>query len=85
MSIKIIIVKVTIIIIPIEGVIFGRVVYRQLRMAGRGWSTVLHERQLFGSDVLAVVRLAVELEGHLNIVCSYQKQAARTWAPVVVK
>ena len=34
------IVKVTIIIIPINRVIIGRV-YMQLRMAGRGWSTVV--------------------------------------------
>ena len=41
-------------------------------------------KQRFGSDVAAVVRLAVALEGHLNIVCGYQEQAARTWVPAVV-
>ena len=40
--------------------------------------------QLFSSDAAVVVRLTVVLEGHLNIVCSYQVQAARTWAPAVV-
>ena len=42
------------------------------------------ERQLLGSDAAEVVRLALVLEGHLNIVCSYQVQAARTWAWAVV-
>ena len=52
-------------------------------MAGRGLECC-PERQLFGSDAAAVVRLTVVLEGHLNIVCSYQVQAARTLAPTVV-
>ena len=58
----------------------------QIRMAGRSWSTVVEssDSALMVSDVAAVVRLAVVLEGHLNIVCSYQEQAARTWVPAVV-
>ena len=85
LSIEVIIAKVTIIIIPINRVITGGV-YTQLRMAGRGWSTVVEisDSALMVSDVAAVVRLAVVLKGHLNIVCSYQEQAARTWVPAVV-
>ena len=48
-------------------------------MVGRGFE-YCPERQLFGFDVAAVVRLAVVLEGHLNIEYSYQEQATRTWA-----